>query len=222
MTERRPNRTPLLRNRIEQFPTWSFDGSRRLQPADPADYPELIELRDALPSPLEGGAISRLFLESRNLRVLPLTEWHLSDWMPLLFELLRERSSAGFMFDVPGQKITEFRKFALDAETAEEIRRRSVIDFHWMFVDDHIECVIVPWYSDACQLCMTPALFERFLAKARIDFSLDGDEPPALTFADALRSALRSNQTWGETWPTANRALMEKFRAEFEWQLETP
>jgi hypothetical protein len=69
----------------------------------------------------------------------------------------------------------ELRECVLDEATAEIIQCRGLFEFDRMFVDEKLQCILICWYTDFTLLCMSPALFERWIALDQPGFFADAE-----------------------------------------------
>jgi len=150
------------------------------------------------------------------MRALPLVEWDISPDAPLLFDALRRAGATkGFFIDYPGEheRHPDFRECDLTPAAAAVISTEDLFGWSTIFVDDSFLAVIAAWFSDLTYLCMSPALFDQYLADNPLNLDIKGDEvePASDNFQAALKGAFKRLDDWSpRTAP---------IRAALEWQL---
>ncbi len=147
---------------------------------------------------------------------MPLVEWDLSEDAPLLFEALRKAGATkGFFIEYPGQEELgpAFRECDLTPAAAAVVSAEDLFGWSTIFVDDTFLSVIAAWFSDFTYLCMSPALFDEYLAANPLFLDIKGDarEPTADRFQAALKGAFKRLEDWSPTTSAVRAAL--------DWQL---
>ena len=111
--------------------------------------------------------VNRSILSRYRLRALPLVEWDMSPDAPLLFEALRTAGAKkGYFLDYPfhAELGHAFRECDLTPAAAAVVRDEHLFGWATVFVDDSFLAVIAAWFSDLTYWCMSPALFDQYLA----------------------------------------------------------
>ncbi len=195
---------------------WDWDKKQfRLRSLD--EEPELaafaLRLVAAAPGAID---VNRSILSHYRMRALPLIEWDLSPDVPLLFGLLSAAGATrGFFIDYPGAGAVtaSFRECDLTSVAADAILEEDLFGSATIFVDDLFLVAVAAWFTDLTYLCMSPAMFDQYLAAKPLFLDLDGDcaEVAADRFQAALRGAFRRLDDWSPTTSPVRAAL--------DWQL---
>lgn len=160
--------------------------------------------------------INRSILSRYRMRALPLVEWDVSPDAPSLFEALsRAGATKGYFVDYPGEEelSTAFRECNLTPAAAAVVRDEDLFGWSTIFVDDAFLAVVAAWFTDLTYLCMSPALFDQYLAANPLLLDIKGNEtePAADGFQAALKGAFKRLEDWSP--------MTAPVRAALDWQL---
>lgn len=145
--------------------------------------------------------IDRSVVSRYGMKALPLVEWdHSEEALALFEELRRTGSTRGFFIDYPGQEELGhcFGECELSEAAAAAIWEQDLFGWATIFVDDKFQSAIASWFTDFTHLCMSPSLFDAYLAASpmRLDLGGDATETPATTFSVALEGATQRQGAW--------------------------
>lgn len=163
--------------------------------------------------------VNRSILSRYRMRALPLVEWDASPDAPLLFEALRRAGATrGYFIDYPGQEELgpAFRECDLTPSAAAVVRDEDLFGWATIFVDDLFLSVVAAWFSDFTYLCMSPGLFDHYLAANPLFLGIKSDqtEPAAEDFQAALKGAFKRLEDWSAGTSAIQTAL--------DWQRVRP
>lgn len=193
---------------------WSSDA---FQAGQIADQPALASFVSGLVVKGSGGLdVNRSILSRYRMRALPLIEWDLSPDASSLFRVLKQAGAMrGFFIGYPGEGEDDGRFYQCDLspESAAIVAHEDMFGLATIFVDDLFLSAVAAWFTDFTFLCMSPGLFESYLAASTMFLDLYGGdtELPAETFQAALRGAFTRLDQWS---PSASA-----LRSELDWQL---
>ena len=159
--------------------------------------------------------VNRSILSRYRMRALPLVEWDLSPDAPSLFETLRKVGARkGFFIDYADSQASgpAFRECDLTSASAEVVRDEGLLGWSTIFVDDKFASVVAAWFTDLTYLCMSPALFDKYLTTNPLFLDTEGNEEIA---ADRFQAALRGAFKRLEAWSPMTLPV----RASLDWQL---